>query len=94
MNITSLQSVIWFDRARLMSKVDPDWFKARMGAAGVSLRELAPEMGMAPSQLSRAINGERKLTLHEAYELASHLHVTVDEIYLHLAGDRKLIRHH
>lgn len=77
-----------------MSKVDPGWFKRRMEAKGVSLRELAPEMCMAASQLSRVINGGRKMTLHEAYLLASLLDITVDEIYLHLAGDRKLLKHH
>jgi len=49
---------------------DPGWFKRRFEEKGISLREAAKGLGMAPSQLSRAINGLRAFKIGEVFKMA------------------------
>lgn len=61
---------------------DTKWFKKKIEQSEWgSLRQLAFEMGLDPSALSRAISGERELLLKEAGQLAKAFGVKVDEIY-------------
>lgn len=57
-------------RQERASRVDSDWFKARMEARGISMRGAAAQMGVDPSALSRRIHGEAEFDLYEAVDLA------------------------
>ncbi len=69
------------------AKPDTAWLEAKIAASEAgSLRQLAFRMRnrlgnvTAPSQLSRALSGERELLLHEVRQLADLLGVPMGEL--------------
>lgn len=68
-----------------MSAVDTKWFMDAIRARGMSLRGLAREMKVAPSLLSRAFRGQRRIQLEDARALATKLQQPVADV-LRAAG--------
>lgn len=66
--------------------IDTDWFKDRIAKSGNSLRSLAPKLKnkqgrpMDVHSLSKLINGERDMTVHDAVQFAKAFEVDVREI--------------
>lgn len=64
-------------------EIDSQWFFDRLNAQKLSLRGLAKMMDMSPSSLSLRLDGQYKITMEEAAEMAPLLGVTFEEIVLH-----------
>ncbi len=64
--------------------IDKQWFMDQLAKRGRSLRDLAVRIGIDPSALSRALNGERKLKIEEAEKIARFLETTVEDVLRHM----------
>lgn len=68
--------------------VDKAWFKEKMAARGLSLRETAARMNFAhASALARRLQGELNTTPNEANDLADLLGVPIREVLFRLGVD-------
>ena len=69
--------------------VDRAWFDLQLSARNLSLRAMARRMGLDPSALSRALNGQRQLKLAEIEQLADLLDQPVAEILRHVRSSKR-----
>jgi transcriptional regulator with XRE-family HTH domain len=60
--------------------MDTDWFQEALAKAGTSQAELARQLGLAPSAVSRMIKGDRQMKLQEAVQVAAFLGVSQEEV--------------
>ncbi|MGE7368183.1 helix-turn-helix domain-containing protein [Neorhizobium sp. NPDC001467] len=63
-----------------MTKIDSDWFYARLKEIGSSGSELAKFLKLDPSSVSRMLKGERKMSAEEQDGVAEYLKVSPLEI--------------
>jgi hypothetical protein len=63
--------------------MDAMWFQQALERAGVSQADLARQLRLAPSAVSRMLRGERQMKLLEAVQLARFLDVSQDEVLRH-----------
>lgn len=68
---------------RMRTNIDKPWFKKQMDELGLSVRGMAPLIGVHFTALSRTLNGERKLQIDEARKIAEVFRKPVDEILAH-----------
>ena len=66
--------------------MDASWFHQALERAGVSQADLARHLRLAPSAVSRMLNGERQIKLLEVAQIAAFLGVTQEDVVRH-AGD-------
>jgi phage repressor protein C with HTH and peptisase S24 domain len=66
--------------------MDTIWFQEALDRAGATQADLARQLGLAPSAVSRMLRGERQMKLLEAVQVAQFLGVSQDEVLRH-AGD-------
>ena len=66
--------------------MDTNWFHEAIERAGATQADLARQLGLAPSAVSRMLKGERQMKLLEAVQVALFLGVSQDEV-LRRAGD-------
>src|SRR5438270_13623714 len=62
------------------------WFYEALARIGASQADLARQLRLAPSAVSRMLNGERQVKLLEAAQIASFLGVPPEEVMRH-AGE-------
>ena len=62
------------------TKPDKAWFQDQLARRGMSQRELAARMGLAPSMISYIFNGERQVGLAELKSLTEILQVNAEEL--------------
>lgn len=80
--------------------VDKNWFERQFDRKGLSLRGVAKAIGIDPSALSRALSGQRKITVGEVAKIATILGVPQSEVLSHVttaptvpaASDREGVR--
>jgi hypothetical protein len=60
--------------------MNTSWFYDALARIGASQADLARHLNLAPSAVSRMLNGERQVKLKEATEIASFLGVAPDEV--------------
>jgi transcriptional regulator with XRE-family HTH domain len=65
--------------------MDAMWFQQALDRAGVSQADLARQLRLAPSAVSRMLKGERQMKLLEAVQVAQFLRLSQDEV-LRYAG--------
>jgi transcriptional regulator with XRE-family HTH domain len=56
------------------------WFKDQMEAKGFSQNQLGKRLGMDPAAISRVLNGQRKLKIEEATQMAEILELPLEEV--------------
>lgn len=66
--------------------MNTQWFNQAMQRAGVTQADLARHLRLAPSAVSRMLNGERNMKLLEAVQISQFLGVSQDEVLRH-AGE-------
>src|SRR5207248_9552956 len=66
--------------------MDASWFQQALDRAGASQADLARNLRLAPSAISRMLKGERQMKLTEAVQVAAFLGVSQEEVLRH-AGD-------
>src|SRR5436305_4264689 len=66
--------------------MDAMWFQQALDRAGASQADLARQLRLAPSAISRMLKGERQMKLTEAVQVAAFLGVSQEEVLRH-AGD-------
>jgi hypothetical protein len=66
--------------------MNTSWFYDALARIGASQADLARQLRLAPSAVSRMLNGERQVKLLEAAQIASFLGVAPDEVMRH-AGE-------
>src|SRR5436305_929373 len=66
--------------------MDAMWFQQALERAGASQADLARQLRLAPSAISRMLKGERNMKLTEAVQVAAFLGVSQEEVLRH-AGD-------
>jgi len=66
--------------------MDASWFQQALDRAGASQADLARNLRLAPSAISRMMKGERQMKLTEAVQVAAFLGVSQEEVLRH-AGD-------
>jgi phage repressor protein C with HTH and peptisase S24 domain len=59
------------------------WFQEALERAGASQADLARQLRLAPSAISRMMKGERQMKLLEAVQIATFLGVSQDEVLSH-----------
>lgn len=69
-----------------MTKIDSEWFFAKLKEAGSSSSELAKFLKLDPSSVSRMLKGERKMSAEEQDGIAEYLKVSALEIAAHRRG--------
>ncbi|MGI2031701.1 helix-turn-helix domain-containing protein [Rhizobium panacihumi] len=69
-----------------MTKIDSDWFYARLKEIGASSSELAKFLKLDPSSVSRMLKGDRKMSAEEQDGVAEYLRVSPLEIAAHRRG--------
>lgn len=65
------------------SRIDTDWFTAKLADRQMSQRQLAKRMGVDPSAVSLMFRGRREMRMTEAAEIANLLGVPVAEVLQH-----------
>lgn len=73
--------------ARRSVRVDAEWFKGKLEHSGKSSSDLARELGVDRSQISRMWSGDRQLQPSEIKRVAKFLHADVTEVLDHLDVD-------
>jgi transcriptional regulator with XRE-family HTH domain len=63
--------------------MDANWFHQALERAGVTQADLARQLRLAPSAVSRMIKGERQMKLLEAVQVADFLGVSQEEVLRH-----------
>jgi phage repressor protein C with HTH and peptisase S24 domain len=63
--------------------MDKAWFREALRRVGESQADLARELGLAPSAISRILTGERQIKAAEAVHLANYLGVSSEEVLRH-----------
>jgi phage repressor protein C with HTH and peptisase S24 domain len=63
--------------------MDANWFHQALERAGVTQADLARQLRLAPSAVSRMIKGERQMKLLEAVQVANFLGVSQEEVLRH-----------
>src|SRR5437588_691158 len=66
--------------------MDATWFQQALERAGASQADLARQLRLAPSAISRMLKGERQMKILEAVQVAAFLGVSQEEVLRH-AGD-------
>lgn len=66
------------------TKIDKEWFNSRMQENGLSRGQVAKKMGLDPSALSRALNGQRGIKTDEIVKIAAILNEPVSAVVAHL----------
>ena len=66
--------------------MNTSWFYEALGRIGASQADLARQLRLAPSAVSRMLNGERQVKLLEAAQIAAFLGVPPEEVMRH-AGE-------
>ena len=67
--------------------MDAIWFQAALDRVGASQADLARELGLAPSAISRMLKGERLMKLTEAVRVAAFLGIPQEEVLRHGGAD-------
>lgn len=62
------------------TKVDRDWFRARLDGIKMSQRTLAKNLGLDPAAVTLMLRGERRLTTEEAQKISILFGVPVTEV--------------
>lgn len=65
------------------SKIDTNWFNAKLADLQLSQRQLAKKMGMDPSAISLMFRGRREMRMTEAADIASLIGVPVADVLQH-----------
>jgi transcriptional regulator with XRE-family HTH domain len=63
--------------------MDAGWFQDALDRAGASQADLARQLRLAPSAISRMLKGARQMKLTEAVRIAAFLGVTQDDVFRH-----------
>jgi phage repressor protein C with HTH and peptisase S24 domain len=63
--------------------MDANWFQQALERAGVSQADLARQLRLAPSAISRMMKGDRNMKLLEAVQIAAFLGVSQDDVLRH-----------
>src|SRR5215469_18497797 len=66
--------------------MDGSWFARALARVGASQADLARHLRLAPSAVSRMLNGERQVKLLEAAEISAFLGVPAEDVMRH-AGE-------
>jgi len=69
-----------------MTKIDSDWFFARLKEIGSSSSELAKFLKLDPSSVSRMLKGERKMSAEEQDGVAEYLRIPLEVVAVHRRG--------
>jgi phage repressor protein C with HTH and peptisase S24 domain len=67
--------------------MDAMWFQQALDRAGVSQADLARQLRLAPSAVSRMLKGERQMKLLEAVQVAAFLGVAQDDVLRHAGAE-------
>ncbi|HEV2303343.1 MAG TPA: helix-turn-helix transcriptional regulator, partial [Stellaceae bacterium] len=68
--------------------METDWFHQALERIGASQADLARQLRLAPSAVSRMLKGERQMKLLEAVQIAQFLGAPQEEVLRHAgAGD-------
>src|SRR5437764_11747899 len=67
--------------------MNTSWFYDSLARIGASQADLARHLRLAPSAVSRMLNGERQVKLLEATQIASFLGVPPEEVLRHAGED-------
>ena len=67
--------------------IDSDWFYQQLKQSGRSLRDLARELQMDASAVSRMLRGERKMSAEEQDGIAAYLGVSIIEVAMRRRGE-------
>ncbi|MDP9836881.1 transcriptional regulator with XRE-family HTH domain [Neorhizobium huautlense] len=70
-----------------MTKIDSDWFYARLKEIGASSSELAKFLKLDPSSVSRMLKGDRKMSAEEQDGVSAFLRVPLNVVALHRRGE-------
>lgn len=70
-----------------MTKIDSDWFYARLKEIGASSNELAKFLKLDPSSVSRMLKGDRKMSAEEQDGVAAFLRVPLELVAHRRRGD-------
>jgi phage repressor protein C with HTH and peptisase S24 domain len=70
--------------------MDTSWFHVALERAGATQADLARQLGLAPSAVSRMLKGERQMKALEAVHVAQFLGVPQDEVLRHAGEENPL----
>ncbi|MEB2843191.1 XRE family transcriptional regulator [Rhizobiales bacterium RZME27] len=70
-----------------MTKIDSDWFYAKLREIGATGGELARFLSVDPSSVSRMLKGERKMSAEEQDKVSAFLRVPLEIVALHRRGE-------
>ena len=70
--------------------MDTIWFQEALEKVGATQADLARQLGLAPSAVSRMLRGERQMKLLEAVQVAQFLGVSQDDVLRH-AGEESTL---
>src|SRR5437762_7236074 len=71
--------------------MDAIWFQQALERAGASQADLARQLRLAPSAVSRMVKGERQMKLLEAVQIAAFLGVSQDEVLRHAGASAETV---
>ena len=71
--------------------MDANWFQQALDRAGVSQADLARQLRLAPSAISRMMKGERNMKLLEAVQIAAFLGVPQEEVLRNAGAIERLL---
>src|SRR2546421_12975884 len=63
--------------------MDTAWFLSQLDRAGLSQADLARDLRLAPSAVTRMLKGERQMKLLEAVQVANFLGVSQEDVLRH-----------
>lgn len=63
--------------------------KDMLRARGIKQLEIAKEMNISESHISLILRGKRRMNLEQAYQLATMMDVTIDDVYMGLKHQTK-----